>query len=162
MNTRQIIRDYLDSQGEPRWASEIIAHVRSLGVKIRPCRISGMVADGSLVRHTGDGPHSYTVGNRPRPVMSAEERTERRKATDRKRDAHRRAKRLAEGKKPRPYVERAPSIKNVTVKASEGAETVEQFKARGGRVETLPGFHRDNVYPPRRPTWAANNRMTGA
>lgn len=158
MNTREAIRNYLDSQETPRWASEIIAHLRDLGIVIKPSRISGMVLDGALVRHTESVPHSYSVGHRPRRVMSETERTERRKATDRKRDANRRAKRLADGKRPRPYVERAPSIKTVTVKAHDGAETVEQFKARGGQVQTLPGFQRDNVFPPRRPTWAANNR----
>lgn len=158
MNTREAIRNYLDSQDGPRWVSEILAALREQGIVIKPSRISGMVLDGALVRHTEAVPHSYSVGHRPRPVMTEAERTERRKDTDRKRDANRKAKRLAEGKKPRPYVERAPSIKTVTIKAQDGAETFEQFKARGGQVQTLPGFQRDNVFPPRRPTWAANNR----
>lgn len=52
-----------------------------------------------------------------------------------------------------PRVARRPSPgKNATV--SGGAESVEQFMARGGSVERLPGIKSSPVYLPRRPVLA--------
>jgi hypothetical protein len=162
MSIRETIRQFLDASEDPRWAAEIISHLREQGYKVKPCVISGMVLDGALVKLERAGqPSGYSVGVRPRPRVSAEERQARRTAYEANRSAQRRAERRAQGKEARP-ARQAKSVTLASSHATVGGESVAEFLARGGSIERLPGFQRDNVYPQRRPTWAANNRVITA
>lgn len=156
MNHRERIRQFLDSQDRPAWSCEIVA-----AVGCRPQHISGMVKDGSLVKHEGQHPHSYSVGVRP-TRRSKEEVAEARRLAESKRAAKRNAERMAArhaaGIKPRPRrpIEQQPTVKRVQIvlaskHATREGESVAYFLARGGSIERLPGFQRDGVYARRRP-----------
>lgn len=168
MTVRDMVRAYLDANPGPQWAVDIIAHVRSTGIKVRASIVSGMVLHGALIRHdNGAGqPYSYTVGKRPPPVMTAEQRAERQRGYEAKRSAKRMAERRAKGIQARPRREQ-PTVKRVGIALvsshnTQSGESVAEFLARGGQIEHLPGIQKSEVFPQRRPTWAASNRQVSA
>ncbi len=153
MNTsnRNAIRAFLDSCDMPQWSCEIVS-----ATGCRPQHISGMVADGSLVKHTDQHPHSYTVGIRPRVRDTAEQQARRRQA-ERERITRRNEKLKAE-RRARGIPERKPKSQQPTVKlalvrshATVGGESVAEFIARGGSIERLPGIQKSEVFAQRRP-----------
>lgn len=162
MGIRESIREYLDNSDGPKWGSEIIAAVRAAGFKCKPSIVTAMASDGLLVKHEKAGqPIGYTVGARPRAARSEEERAAARKESERKRAAARNelrmAQRRARGVPSR--ADRKSKLVLATSHATVGGESVAEFLARGGQIERLPGFQRDNVFPQRRPVWAASNRQ---
>lgn len=159
MSIRQKIREYLRTCESPAWGCEIVAATGCI-----PRDLSRMVADGTLVKREERGAIGYVVGKLPRKARTPEEHIEHRRMAWRKQDEKRRAKRLAEGKKPRRTAVEKPKVKRAQIvlassHATVGRESVSDFLARGGSIERLPGFHRDNVFPQRRPVWAASNRQ---
>lgn len=158
MSVRQKIREYLDASDGPQWGAEIIA---ATGCSSRD--LSRMVADGTLIKHAGQAP-AYAVGKRPRVAMTPEQLADAHKQAWRKQDAKRRAQRAAEGKQRRRTKSEQPAVKRVQIvlaskHATVGGESVADFLKRGGKIDRLPGFQRDNIYPQRRPQMANYRSM---
>lgn len=168
MIVRDMVRAYLDANPGPKWSCEIISHIRSMGVPVRASIISGMVLHGALIRHdNGPGqPFGYTIGKRPPPMLTAEQKAERQRGYEAKRAIRRAEDRRARGIPARPQREqptiRRNSIGLVSSHATVGGESVAEFLARGGQIEHLPGLQKSEVFPQRRPTWAASNRQLSA
>lgn len=139
VSMRQRIRDCLDAHDGPMWGCEIVA---ATGCTLQ--NISNMVSDGSLLK--SDEPvSSYSVGIRPRPRLSADERVARRRAFDRQRDAIRRPQRQPAQRSWRVEIVLASSH------ATVGGESVAEFLERGGRIERIPLPVAPVVYTQRRP-----------
>jgi len=151
MSIRQKIRDFLAASNGPMWGCEI---VRATGCI--PRDLSRMVADGTLVKREERGATGFVIGKIPRKARTPEEHAAARKAAWRKQDDKRRAARRAQGKQARRTKAEQPKVKRAQIvlsssHATVGGESVAEFLARGGSIERLPGFQRDNVYPQRRP-----------
>lgn len=154
MSIRQKIRDYLDGCDGPMWACEI---VKATGCT--PQAISKMVTEGALLRHEGAQVQSYSVGRRPVPTLSEDERRARRRAVDRRRDALRKKPKSRRGSKEQPTIKRT-QIVLASSHATVGGESVTEFLSRGGRIEKLPGIQTSNVYQQRRPVMAAYRSLS--
>lgn len=165
MGIREAIRNYLDSSDGPKWGSEIIAAMQAAGFKCKPSIVTAMASGGLLVKHEKTGqPIGYTVGTRPRAPRSQEERIAARKESERKRAAKRNEQRMAQRRAQGipARAERKPTLVLASSHATVGGESVAEFLARGGQIEHLPGIQRSEVFPQRRPTWAASNRQLSA
>lgn len=151
MSIRQKIREYLRTCEGPAWGCEIVAAVGCI-----PRDLSRMVADGTLVKQEDRGAMGFVVGKLPRKAMTPEEYAEARRAAWRKQDDKRRAQRSAEGRQPRRTKKEQPAVKRVQIvlaskHATVGGESVEQFLARGGRIEYPQTPPAPIAYAQRRP-----------
>lgn len=156
---RETIRNFIDSRGEPPLARDIIAHLASVGFKRKHGNIAAMVNDGSLTV-TGEPCHyRYSVGHRP--VAKADSGSEKRRQYEIARNERKRAARAAAGvpaRGPRQQPKVRP-LNYVAPRDSVGGETVDEFVARGGRVEVLPGIQRSSVFAQRRPVMGSGIRV---
>lgn len=156
---RETIRNFIDSQSEPPFARDIIAHLASMGITRKHGNIAAMVNDGSLTV-TGEPCHyRYSVGRRPAP--RDESGSEKRRQYEIARNERKRAARAAAGVAicgPRQQPKVRP-LNYIAPRDLVGGETVDEFIARGGRVEVLPGIQRSNVFAQRRPVMGSGIRV---
>lgn len=148
------VRAWLDKQEGAQWLSEITAAMRQVNPKWRSSVVSAMVSGGWLVKHEQPGqPASYTVGKRPPTRLTAAQKKERQQSYEKKRSAKRLQQRRAAGIKPRPRPTKhlRPLEYHPQPRLHGEGETVEQFVARGGRVEQLGGLKESTVFARRKP-----------
>ena len=147
------VRAYLDAQEGPKWLSEITAAMREINPAFRPSVVSAMVSRGFLVRHVAPGqPANYTVGARPAKPLTDAQKKDRQRTYEEKRSVRRTKERRAAGIPARAHA-RASVRRDFAGKptAARDGETVDQFLARGGKVEQLGGLKKSNVHARRRP-----------
>lgn len=156
MGVRQFLYAYMATQEGPVWASEIAAGVKGLGGKWRGSLPKELCKEGLMRCIVTPGqPDSFLLVRKPSKWKhTPEEAAAALRAKYDKVNARKAAERRARGAKAV-----ARKVKAHIVPKSPEGETVEEYLARGGQVDVLPGFQRDNVYPRRRPTWAANRSV---
>jgi hypothetical protein len=155
---REQIRTYIDGCSEPPRARDIVKALSGLGITCKHGTIAAMVNEGALTVTGQPGRYRYSVGRRPAP--RSESGSERRRQYEIARNERKRAARAAAGvavRGPR----KQPSVRRLNYVAPQeftDGETVEEFAARGGRVEVLPGIQKSSVYAQRRPLMSVNRR----